>query len=109
MSQEMPSQFDGVRVVCKANVYFDGNVVSHSIFFPDGSKKSVGVMRAGTYTFNTEAPERMEMVAGSCRVKVGDEGEWKTYDAGSHFDVPGQSSFDIEIGSGIVEYVCSFN
>ena len=27
-----------VTAVTKANVYFDGKVVSHSILFPDGSK-----------------------------------------------------------------------
>lgn len=108
MSQEMPTQFDGVSVVCKANVYFDGNVISHSVLFADGSKKSVGVMRPGTYTFNTGAPEKMEIIAGSCKVKLAGESAWKTYDAGTFFDVPGNSSFDIAIESGVAEYICSF-
>ena len=46
-------QFDQVSVVCKANVYFDGKVVSHSILFPDGTKKSAGLIYPGQYTFNT--------------------------------------------------------
>ena len=33
-----PEKFDGVSVVTKANVYFDGKVVSHTVLFPDGSK-----------------------------------------------------------------------
>ena len=108
MSQEMPTQFDGVSVVCKANVYFDGNVISHSVLFADGSKKSVGVMRPGTYTFNTGAPEKMEIIAGSCTVKLAGESAWKAYNAGTYFEVPGNSSFDIAIESGVAEYICSF-
>ena len=29
-----PQQFDQVSVVCKANVYFDGKVVSHTVLLP---------------------------------------------------------------------------
>ena len=65
MSQ-VPSQFDNVSVVCKANVYFDGKVISHSVVFPDGTKKTLGLIYPGTYTFNTGAPECMEIVAGVC-------------------------------------------
>ncbi len=69
------TQFQNVTVVAKANVYFDGHVVSHTLLFPDGSKKTLGLIYPGTYTFNTGAPEIMEMVAGSCRAKVaGEEG-----------------------------------
>lgn len=107
MSQ-VPSQFDGVSVVCKANVYFDGKVVSHSVIFPDGTKKTLGLIYAGTYTFNTGAPECMEIVAGVCRAKIAGESDWKEYGAGTYFDVPGQSSFDIAVDAGIAEYVCSF-
>jgi len=31
----IPTEFRSVTVVTKANVYFDGKVVSHSLFFPD--------------------------------------------------------------------------
>ncbi|MDP2867880.1 MAG: pyrimidine/purine nucleoside phosphorylase, partial [Methyloversatilis sp.] len=44
------SQFDNVNVVKKANVYFDGKCVSHSIQFADGTKKSVGVILPATLT-----------------------------------------------------------
>ena len=37
-------KIDGVSVTTKANVYFDGKCVSHGITFPDGTKKSVGVV-----------------------------------------------------------------
>ena len=102
------SQFDNVSVVSKANVYFDGKCVSHSITLADGTKKSVGVILPATLTFNTGAPEIMETVAGSCRVKLAGESDWKSYGAGQSFKVPGNSSFDIEVTGEPSHYVCHF-
>ncbi|WP_334170015.1 pyrimidine/purine nucleoside phosphorylase [Zoogloea sp.] len=102
------AQFDGVSVVKKANVYFDGKCVSHSIVLADGTKKSVGVILPSTLTFNTGVPEIMEGVAGSCRVRLKGEAEWKSYGAGESFQVPGNSSFDIEVADEAYHYVCHF-
>ncbi len=104
----MPAQFDNVSVVCKANVYFDGKVVSHSVLFPDGTKKSLGLIYPGTYNFSTGAPERMEIVAGACRARLAGVTEWSDYPEGTYFDVPGNSSFDIAVETGVAEYICSF-
>ena len=38
------SQFEGVTVVKRANVYFDGKVTSRTVIFPDGEKKTLGIM-----------------------------------------------------------------
>jgi uncharacterized protein YaiE (UPF0345 family) len=103
-----PVQFDNVSVVAKANVYFDGKVVSHTILFAGGVKKTAGLIFPGTFTFGTEAPEKMEIIAGSCRMKQAGETTWKTYAAGTAFDVPGNSKFDVAVDSGIAEYICSF-
>lgn len=102
------NQFNNVSVVSKANVYFDGKCVSHSLTLADGSKKSVGVILPSTLTFNTGAPEIMETVAGSCRVKMAGESEWKSYGAGQSFNVPGNSSFEIEVAGEPYHYVCHF-
>lgn len=101
-------QFDKVGVVCKANVYFDGKVVSHTVLFPDGTKKTIGLIYPGTYTFNTGVPEIMEIIAGTCRAKIKNEAEWKAYPAGTAFTVAGNSAFDITVEGGIAEYICSF-
>ncbi|MBI5937734.1 MAG: pyrimidine/purine nucleoside phosphorylase [Betaproteobacteria bacterium] len=101
------SQFDNVAVVKKANVYFDGKCVSHSVLFPDGSKKSVGVIFPSSLTFNTGAPEIMEINGGRCRVRLKDDSDWKEYGAGQSFAVPGNSSFDIETLE-LLDYVCHF-
>lgn len=102
------SQFNNVSVVSKANVYFDGKCISHSITLEDGTQKSVGVILPSTLTFNTGAPEIMECVAGSCRVKLAGRNEWSSYSAGQSFDVPGNSSFDIEVSGEPYHYVCHF-
>jgi len=101
------SKFDNVSVVSKANVYFDGKCVSHSITLADGTKKSVGVILPSTLTFNTGAPEIMETVAGSCRYKL-QGGDWKNCHTGESFNVPGNSSFDIEVAGEPYHYVCHF-
>jgi uncharacterized protein YaiE (UPF0345 family) len=100
--------FNNVSVVPKANVYFDGKCVSHSITLANGAKKSIGVIMPSTLTFKTEAPETMECVAGACRVKLGGENAWTSYGAGQSFDVPGNSNFDIEVSDEPFHYVCHF-
>jgi len=102
------SQFNNVSVVSQANVYFDGKCVSHSITLEDGTKKSLGVILPATLTFNAAAPEIMESVAGSCRVKLAGESEWKSYSAGESFNVPANSSFDIEVSGEPYHYVCHY-
>lgn len=91
----------------RANVYFDGKCVSHSITLPDGTKKSVGVILPSSLTFKTGEPEVMELVAGACRVKLAGTSAWVDYAGGQSFSVPGQSSFDIEV-SDALHYVCHF-
>lgn len=101
-------EFPGVTARAVANVYFDGGVVSHAITFTDGSRKTLGLIFAGSYEFATDGPERMEITAGSCRVRVAGQGAFATFDAGSSFDVPGKSRFEIAVDEGVAQYVCSF-
>ena len=101
------SQFDQVSVVKKANVYFDGKCVSHTVLLADGTRKSVGVIFPSKLTFGTGAPEIMELIEGKCRVKLAGESEFKEYQGGQSFDAPGNSSFDIETLETL-HYVCHF-
>jgi purine/pyrimidine-nucleoside phosphorylase len=103
----MSTQFDQVSVVKKANLYFDGKCVSHTVLFPDGSKKTIGVIFPSTLIFNTGAPEVMEVNAGKCRIRLQGEENWTTYQGGQRFSVPGNSSFDIETIETL-DYVCHF-
>src|SRR3954471_10688917 len=101
------SQFDNVSVVKKSIIYFDGKCISHTVLFPDGTKKTIGVIFPSNLHFGTAAPEKMEIVGGSCRVRMKGAQDWKTYKAGEAFSVPGNSSFDIET-IDTVDYVCSY-
>ncbi|AKZ64396.1 MULTISPECIES: pyrimidine/purine nucleoside phosphorylase [Herbaspirillum] len=103
----MTTQFDNVTVLKKGNVYFDGKCVSHTVIFADGTKKTLGVILPSSLTFNTGAPEIMEINGGSCNVRLKGEDAWKTYAAGTSFNVPGDSSFEIEV-TETVDYVCHF-
>lgn len=101
------SKFDNVSVTKKANVFFDGKCVSHTVHFADGSRKSVGVIFPAKLTFKTAEPEIMEVVAGSCRVTLAGAGEPHIYRAGDSFKVPANSAFDIE-ALETLDYVCHF-
>ncbi|MFD4432510.1 pyrimidine/purine nucleoside phosphorylase [Nocardia rhizosphaerihabitans] len=101
------SKFENVSVVKKANVYFDGKCVSHNIELPDGTSKSVGVILPSTLTFTTGAPEIMELIEGEAKVTLAGETEAVTYRGGESFNVPGDSSFVIEVVD-TVHYVCHF-
>jgi uncharacterized protein YaiE (UPF0345 family) len=102
------SQFDGVTVVAKANVYFGGNVVSHTVLLPGGEKKTLGLIRKGSYHFNTQSPEIMEILDGECRVTIDGKSEATAHGPGTSFKVPGTSGFKIEVEDGLCQYICSF-
>ncbi|MGD0838743.1 MAG: pyrimidine/purine nucleoside phosphorylase [Polyangia bacterium] len=101
-------ELPNVTAVAKANIYFGGKVVSHTLKLPGGAKKSLGLIYAGEYHFGTDAPETMEIVAGRCRVRLDGSEEWKEYAVGASFKVPGKSGFTIGVSADIAEYVCSF-
>jgi purine/pyrimidine-nucleoside phosphorylase len=101
------STLENVTLTKKSNVYFDGKCVSHTVVFADGTRKSVGVIFPSSLTFNTGAPERMELTGGKCRVRLAGEADWQLFEAGQSFDVPGNSSFDIDTLE-LLDYVCHF-
>ncbi|MFZ4683687.1 MAG: pyrimidine/purine nucleoside phosphorylase [Terrimicrobiaceae bacterium] len=101
-------EFSPVSAIAKANIYFDGKVVSHTLLFPDGSRKTLGLIYPGSFHFGTDAAERMEITDGSCEVVLDGETQSARYEAGTHFDVPAKSGFTITVGGAICQYVCSF-
>lgn len=101
------STFDQVSVVIEANVYFDGKVSSRTILFPDGSKKTLGILLPGEYHFNTDAPEHMKITEGVAEYRLSENDDWIRVKPHGEFNVPGNSSFDIR-ALDIVDYCCSF-
>ena len=97
----------GVSVTTRANVYFDGKCVSHSLQLADGTKKSVGVILPATLTFNTGAPEIMECVGGSCEYRLAGSDQWVRSSAGERFSIPANSKFDIRVTEPY-HYICHF-
>jgi len=106
MSNSMTEQLTG-SVSTRANVYFDGKCVSHTVTGADGSKKSVGVILPSSLKFNTGAPEVMELIAGACRVRLAGSDAWASYGGGQSFSVAGNTSFDIEVTQAL-HYICHF-
>ena len=104
----LTEKFENVTVTTKANVYFDGKCVSHSFQLADGIKKSVGVVLPSSLTFGTAAAEIMECVGGSCQVKQKGETEWTKYTAGQSFNVPANSSFEIQVTDEPFHYICHY-
>jgi uncharacterized protein YaiE (UPF0345 family) len=90
----------------KHNIYFEGNVQSVG-FERNGRRHTVGVIDAGEFHFDTSAPERMTVVSGELAVRLGAQKEWHVYPAGTSFEVPGKSGFDVR-ASHPAAYLCEF-
>jgi len=103
----MKKVFENVTVEVEGNSYFDGAVTSRTVIFADGSKKTLGFMLPGTYTFGTDAAELMEITSGELLVKLPDSEAWIEIKSGDSFNVPAQSSFQVEVKS-VTDYCCSY-
>ena len=91
------AEFKNVTVVKKANIYFDGKVVSRSVLFTDGSKKTLGVMQPGEYEFTTADKEIMEIMSGDLEVLLPEVKDWKPIASGQSFEVPANSKFRMKV------------
>ena len=101
------SDFVNVTVVKKANIYFDGRVVSRTLLFADGSKKTLGIMQPGEYEFSTDTAEIMEIISGNLEWQLKGEADWKKAKNGEVFNVPANTSFAMRV-SQLTDYCCSF-
>jgi uncharacterized protein YaiE (UPF0345 family) len=100
-------EFKNVTVVKKANVYFDGKVTSRTVLFPDGTKKTLGVMMPGDYEFGTAEKEIMEILSGTLEVQLPATRGWQTVKGGSSFEVPAHCKFKLKVAE-LTDYCCSF-
>ena len=101
------SDFKNVDVVKKANIYFDGKVTSRTVVFPDGSRKTLGVMLPGVYEFNTADKEIMEIMSGDLEVLLPGEKNWLPVRDGGSFSVAPNSKFTVKV-KRLSDYCCSF-
>jgi uncharacterized protein YaiE (UPF0345 family) len=101
------SEFHNVTVVKKANVYFDGKVVSRTVLFADGSKKTLGIMQPGDYEFSTGDAEIMEIVSGDLDVALPGVDGLRTVTSGASFNVAANTKFRMKVKT-LTDYCCSF-
>ena len=100
-------EFKNVTVIKKANIYFDGKVTSRTVIFPDGTKKTLGIMFPGDYEFGTADKEIMEIMKGELDVLLPDAKGWITISDGGVFEVPAKSKFSLKVKS-LTDYCCSY-
>jgi purine/pyrimidine-nucleoside phosphorylase len=101
------SEFNQVTVVREANIFFDGGVTSRTVLFPDGSKKTLGIMQPGDYEFTTNSGELMEILAGDLDVQLPGTETWQTFAGGQSFRVGAGERFGLRVRS-VTDYCCSF-
>jgi uncharacterized protein YaiE (UPF0345 family) len=101
------SEFNQVTVVREANIFFGGGVTSRTIHFPDGSKKTLGIMQPGEYEFTTDSGELMEILAGDLDVQLPGSDAWQTFTGGQSFTVGARERFGLRVRS-VTDYCCSF-
>ena len=97
---------EGVDICTRANVFYEGRVVSHTIF-KDGIKKTVGVYMPGEYTFETgDEVESDFIVCGEAEVLLPGR-DWEKVDPGGHADYPPHTTFHLRCNTP-VHYVCTY-
>ena len=88
------------------NSYFDGKVQSVG-FERNGRRQTAGVIDTGEFHFGTDSPERMTVVSGELWVKLPGDTSWRGYAAGTSFEVPAKSGFDVK-AEAPSSYLCEF-
>jgi len=101
------SEFKNVTVIREANIYFDGKVTSRTVLFPDGTKKTLGVMLPGEFEFSTGDKELMDILSGDLDVLLPGETTWKNIKEGESFVVAAKAKFKLKVKK-ISDYCCSF-
>jgi uncharacterized protein YaiE (UPF0345 family) len=89
-----------------SNEYFDSKVKSLGYKSATGNS-SVGVMEEGEYEFGTSTHETMIVVEGELIAQLPGESEWKSYKAGSSFEVEANTSFKVK-SVGQTSYLCQY-
>jgi uncharacterized protein YaiE (UPF0345 family) len=88
------------------NRYFEGKVQSVG-FERHGRRQTVGVIDVGEFHFDTASAERMTVVSGELHVRTVGASEWRTYAAGTTFEVPEKCGFDVR-ATAPSAYLCEF-
>jgi hypothetical protein len=90
----------------KHNQYFEGQVQSVG-FERNGRKLTAGVVDVGEFHFKTDGAERMTVTSGELSVRFDGRPEWRTYPAGTAFEIAAKSGFDAK-AEAPTSYLCEF-
>jgi purine/pyrimidine-nucleoside phosphorylase len=90
----------------KHSTYFEGKVQSLG-FERNGCRATVGVVTPGEFHFGTDGAERMTVVSGELVVRLDGTSAWITYPAGTAFEIPQKSGFDVKANAPTA-YLCEF-
>ena len=101
------SEFKNVTVIKKSKIYFEGKVVSHTVLFPDGSKKTLGILQVGAYEFATGVAELMEILSGRLEWQLKGDAGWQVVEGGGSFQVSADSVFLLKVPV-VNDYCCSY-
>lgn len=100
-------KLENVTIVKKANVYYNDNVTSRTVFLNDGTRKTLGFILPGQYEFSTEAKEYMEVLAGKLRVLLPGYETWVSFSTGHTFEIPAHCKFKVAVDE-MSDYCCSY-
>ncbi len=101
------NNFKNVDFYQLANIYFEGKVISRNLFLKDSSKKTLGMILIGEYDFNTPSKELIEIDSEKLNLKLKGEDYWKSITEDMKFNVPKNSSFNLEVLE-LENYTCSY-
>ncbi|MAI42044.1 MAG: hypothetical protein CMP95_06275 [Gammaproteobacteria bacterium] len=88
------------------NQYFEGRVTSVA-FQTSTLPATIGVMKPGEYTFNTNAIETITVVSGSLVVQLPESSEWRTFNVDDHFIVATDKAFNLQVTEETA-YLCTY-
>lgn len=108
IAKQGEDEFGNATIVKKANIHHDGQVTSRTIIEANGTKKTLGIMMPGSYTFNTIEAEHMEILEGKVEVELfGSSSNSEVYTSKEYFEVPANSGFDIKVFVP-TDYCCTY-
>jgi uncharacterized protein YaiE (UPF0345 family) len=88
------------------NQYFEGRVTS--IAFQTATlPATIGVMKPGEYTFDTNAIETVTIVSGALVVQLPESSEWQTFNVGDCFVVEADKAFNLQVAEETA-YLCTY-
>ncbi len=97
--------FEDATVRKRANVYYDGRVTSREVQSSDGERYTLGLVLPGTYEFETETEETIEILAGSGRLELPEE--TLPFAEGDVVDVDAGVPFEF-VADEVVDYCCAY-